>query len=504
MATQGSSTARRGRVLAPVLIYLSSVVAVISSLGAPLIPTIAAADRVSLSEAQWSLTITLLVGAIATPTMGRLGDGALRRPTILGALAVVLVGNALAALPFGFGWLIAGRALQGVGLGLIPLTVATARDSLPPERSRSTIALLSVTVVSGIGVGYPLTGLIAENFGFHASFWFGAAVSAAALVAAALVVPSTRHLSRRPLDVKGAVLFGAVLAGLLLVLSEGQSWGWTSPTLLSLSAVSLVCLAVWIVHELKTGQPLVNLRQLRNRVVLTAAVVGLVAGMGTYLLLSLVTRLAQTPTGPSGGFGVSIVIAGLILFPFSAGTLVANKVVQLVAQRMSWRLTLPLAGAVTLSSLLMFGLARTGLWELFVVMGLNGLGVGCVFALIPGLVVTAVPAGDVGSAIGFNQVLRYVGFTTGSALSAVVLETHTAAGAVLPGPDGYGVAALCGIVICAAATAAAIVLPGRRRWGVDAAVGDGNPTVVKGAMAVQPSPPVSPNLTASVNESGPK
>ncbi|MGY5010570.1 MFS transporter [Streptomyces sp. 900105755] len=85
-----------------------------------------------------------------------------------------------------------------MGLSLIPLTVATARDSLPPERSRPAIALLSVTVVSGIGVGYPLTGLIAEHFGLHASFRLGAAVSGMALVAAMLVLPSTRHLSRRP------------------------------------------------------------------------------------------------------------------------------------------------------------------------------------------------------------------------------------------------------------------------------------------------------------------
>ncbi|MGY5050766.1 MFS transporter [Streptomyces sp. 900105755] len=481
MGTQGSSAAWRGRALAPVLIYLSSVVAVISSLGAPLIPTIAAADHVSLSEAQWSLTITLLVGAVATPTMGRLGDGALRRSTILGALAIVLVGNTLAALPFGFGWLIAGRALQGVGLSLIPLTVATARDSLPPERSRPAIALLSVTVVSGIGVGYPLTGLIAEHFGFHASFWLGTAVSGTALAAAMLVLPSTRHLTRRPLDATGAVLFGAALAGLVLVLSEGQSWRWTSPALLGLGAVSLVCLAVWIMFELKTGQPLVDLRLLRNRVVLTAAVVGLIAGMGTYLLLSLVTRLAQTPAGPSGGFGVSIVVSGLILIPFSVGTLAANKAVQLVAQRMPWRLTLPLACVVTLSSLVMFGLARTDLWELLVVMGLNGLGVGCVFALLPNLVVTAVPAGDVGSAIGFNQVLRYVGFTTGSALSAVALESHTTAGAALPDPSGYGAAAVWGMVICAAAAVTAIVLPGRRPSAPDVREDSGNPTVAEGA-----------------------
>ncbi|MGW1728226.1 MFS transporter [Streptomyces sp. NPDC002306] len=480
MATAGSSATWRGRALVPVLVYLSSVVAVISSLGAPLTPTIAAADHVSLSQAQWSLTITLLVGAVATPAMGRLGDGPLRHTTILTALSVVLAGSALAALPFGFGWLLVGRALQGVGLGLIPLAIATARDNLPASRSRSAIALLSVTVVSGVGLGYPLVGLIAEHLGFRASFWFGAAVSGVGLVVAVLVLPGTRHLSRHRLDLVGAVLFGAVLAGLLLVLCEGESWGWTSPVLLALGAVSLVCLAIWIVFELRTNAPLVDLRQLRHRVVLTAAVVGLVAGLGMFLLVSLVTRLAQTPTGPGHGFGVSIVVSGLILLPFSVASLLTSKVIPSVAHRVSWRLTLPLSCVLVLGALLVFALARTTLWELFVVMGIAGLGVGSVFALVPTLVVSAVPAREIGSAIGFNQVLRYVGFTTGSALSAVVLESHTAAGSALPNPDGYGVAAVLGVVICAAATVFAVVVPRRHRDELALPAQGGESTDVKG------------------------
>lgn len=132
---------RREQALVPVLVFLSAVVAVISSLGAPMIPTIAAVDHVSLSEAQWSLTITMLVGAVTTPVLGRLGDGPHRRTVTLTAAAVVVLGSVLASLPLGFGWLVAGRALQGVGLGLTPLAIATARDNLPPRpparRSRS-------------------------------------------------------------------------------------------------------------------------------------------------------------------------------------------------------------------------------------------------------------------------------------------------------------------------------------------------------------------------------
>src|SRR3954464_82061 len=211
------------RALVPVLIFLGTCVAVISSLGAPLIPAIAADTGTTLAQAQWALTVTLGTGAVATPVLGRLGDGPHRRPVVLAVLCVVVLGGVLAALPLGLGWLVAGRGLQGVGLGLTPLAIATARDALPAPRARSTAAALSITVAAGLGLGYPLTGAIAELGGVHAAFWFGAAFTAVALGTAIAVFP---HSSQRPaarLDVLGAVLLGAALACGLLVLSEGET-----------------------------------------------------------------------------------------------------------------------------------------------------------------------------------------------------------------------------------------------------------------------------------------
>src|SRR5919202_1369405 len=179
------------RALVPVLIFLGTCVAVISSLGAPLIPAIAADTGTTLAQAQWALTVTLVTGAVATPVLGRLGDGPHRRRVVLTVLGVVVVGGVLAALPLGLGWLVAGRALQGFGLGITPLAIDPARDALPPGRARATAAALSITVAAGIGLGYPLTGAIAELGGVHAAFWFGAAASAAALVAAARVYPAS-------------------------------------------------------------------------------------------------------------------------------------------------------------------------------------------------------------------------------------------------------------------------------------------------------------------------
>src|SRR5919205_2983453 len=134
----------RSRLFVPALMGIGLVVSVISSLGAPLIPTIAHDLHSSLSATQWSLTATLLVGAVASPLVGRLGDGPHRRRTLLVCLALVTLGGAVAALAGTLAVLVAGRALQGLGLALMPLTMASARDHLPVARARDVIALLSV------------------------------------------------------------------------------------------------------------------------------------------------------------------------------------------------------------------------------------------------------------------------------------------------------------------------------------------------------------------------
>src|SRR5215471_19688228 len=239
----GKGSASPG-LLAAVLVFLAVESTAVASLGTPLLPTVQQAEHVSLAASQWALTVTLLTGAVATPLMGRLGDGRLRRRTTIGAVAVMLAGCVLSALPGGFALFLAGRALQGAGLGLVPLATAVARDDLPAGRSRRTIAAIGITTAVGIGVGYPLVGLLTEYLGLYAPFWFVAAMSALALAAAAAVLPASPPRPPR-LDVPGAVLLGSGIAGLLLVLAEGPGWGWASATTLASAVASALLLAAW-------------------------------------------------------------------------------------------------------------------------------------------------------------------------------------------------------------------------------------------------------------------
>lgn len=453
----------RHRALVPVLIAVCTIVAVVSSVGAPLIPTVAQAYDVSFTGAQWSLTIAMLTGAVTVPVLGRLGDGPRRRPVVIAALAVVLVGCIFAAIPGNFAMLIVGRGLQGIGLGLMPLAMAIARDHLGAQQARACVAALSVTAVAGIGLGYPLTGVIAHFWGFHACFVVAAFASAIVLLGAIFVVPSSKHLDRHPLDVTGALSLGAGLTLLLLAISLGGQWGWASVPLVSCFVLGAVVLALWARHELRCDHPIVQLRLLRNRSVLTADVTGLLAGIGMFVMSSTVIRYVQTPTDTGYGLGRSAMIAGLVLVPFSLASVVANKLLPSASRWLPRNLVMPIGALAFVAALVLILFGRSELWIVFVVMGIAGLGVGFTFAAMPAFIVSAVPAHETGSALGVNQVTRTVGGAIGSALSATVLAAYTLPGEVFPTDDGYSAIIVVGAGLWIVTALLALVLSYVRR-----------------------------------------
>ena len=148
--------------------------------------------------------------------------------------------------------------------------------------------------------------------------------------------------------------------------------------------------------------------------------------------------------------------------------MLAGRLARLLADRAGRHLVLPVAAVVQGVAFVLFGLARSELWELFVVMAVAGLGVGASFAAFPALVVSAVPPSETGSAMSLNQVLRYVGFAVGSALTATVLAAATPSGGAAPGGSGYTTVAAIGVAVCVTTALVAWLALGRRRGSTDA------------------------------------
>ncbi|HZE40124.1 MAG TPA: MFS transporter [Stackebrandtia sp.] len=452
---------RRSALIGPVLVLATLVSSIISSFGAPLIPTVARDFHEPLSTAQWSLTVALLVGAASSPVLGRLGDGPRRRATMLGGLAVVTAGGVAAALAGDVEMLIVGRGLQGVGLGLAPLAMAIARDELPRASVPPMIALLSVSSAAGLGAGYPISGLIAEAWGLAGAYWFGAIVSGFALICVAAVVPSSAGRGGpHRLDWVGTVLLALALVTTLVAVAEGTQWGWGTPAIIGLLAAGAVLFAAWTVQQLHAGNPLVQLRLLRHPSVLSGDVCAMVLGAAMYMVLSGVTEFVQSPRSGGFGFSASAVVAGLVLIPLSFFMLSSSRALPTLVPRVGVRMVLTLGCLVAALGCGFFAAFHDALWQAFVMTGLLGVGLGTTFAAIPGLIAQAVPAGETGSAMGFYQVVRFTGYSTGSALTATILAAHVTDNDQ-PTADGYTTVLWISAAICVAAAALAWFLHAR-------------------------------------------
>ncbi|OZD04469.1 MFS transporter [Rhodococcus sp. 06-235-1A] len=457
---------RDSRLLVPALVFVGVVVAAVGSLGAPLITSVATTFGVSLSSAQWTLTVALLTGAVTTPVLGRLGSGPHRRAAVLGTLGVVSVGGILTALPLSFSWLLLGRAAQGVGLALTSMLMGVARDHLPDKRSGSTIALLSVASTAGVGVGYPLSGLLTDHGGIRTAYGFGAALTVMALAVAVKVIPPSPQKRSTRIDVPGALLLALALSLVLILVSETALWTSHPWAVGTLAAIAIVSAGMWVRVELRSSAPLVDLRLLRHRAVVGANGAMFLGGIGMYLLLTIVTRYAQTPSGAGYGFGLDVFTAGLILIPFSVSGFLAGKLVPRALRRVGSAHALTFSALVVLGALALFAGTRTSVLELCAAMAVLGFGVGSFSAALPAVVLSVVPPEETSSAMSINQVVRSVGFAFGSALGGLVLAAGTSAGTTLPTEGSYSDAAWFGAAVTAAAVVtSATVLRGRAGTG---------------------------------------
>ena len=332
----------------------------------------------------------------------------------------------------------------------------------PSDRGAATIALVSVASTIGIGVGYPLAGLLTELGGVRAAYGLGLFVTAVAFLAAWRSMPLAPEGRSARVDITGAALLAGGLFLVLFLASETSLWSRHPGLAVALAAVAAFLLCAWTAYELRSKSPLVDVQLVRHRAVAAANVAMFVGGVGMYLLLTLITRYAQTPQSAGYGFGLTTFMAGLVLVPFSLLGFVAGKFTPGLRERIGAPLLLAGSAVVVLGAFVLFAAARSNLAELFVAMGILGFGVGSFSAAMPGVILAVTPKSETSSAMSFNQVVRSVGFSLGSAIGGLVLAAGTDAGQLFPTDSAYTTAALVGIAAMAITALTSLALARQR------------------------------------------
>lgn len=394
----------------------------------PALPPIATEFDVSLSTATWALSGNLAAAGICLPLLGRLGDIRGRRPVLLIALALVVVGGILAGTVDDFAVVVAGRTIQGAGGGVFSLCFGLAREVLPARARARGVGILAASVGIGGALGLPAGGALVDVSSYPHLFLATAVLSALAFAGVLAFVPRAGSRNPSRLDLPGmAALAGVVTLSVLALGRVGES-GWRDPLTLALAGTAVVVLAAFVWVERRAPAPLVDVRTAwLPRVALTNVATFLV-GACNFAVMVIVTEYAQAS---GAGLGVSATRAGLLLVP---GSLLMVGVAVLsgrITGRLGNRLFLVIGTAVTTAGLVLLTTLHSTQPAVVFGVVVAFAGVAAALAAVSNLIIDAVPAGQTGEATGLNGLFRIIGAATGAQVAVVALAGSGASGFVV-------------------------------------------------------------------------
>lgn len=396
-----------------IFIIIAGAVSMISSLGAPLIPQISNYYHISPVLSQWSLTIALISGTVSTPILVKISRLGNYRNVIFVTLIATTLGCFLSAYASSFSVFLIGRAMQGIGLGLIPSLMIAAQNSL--SDSRKTVSLLSVTTGIGVGIGYPLSGVMVTYAGISGTFLSGAVVMLSAAVISTKLINLKKENTEK-FDIYGSILITMMLSFLMLLLGSLKSY--LEPKNIALYFIGfIVSLLLWIKSEEKSTDPIVNVRVLLLPEGLIVNLIALFSGAVLYMLITASMFRIQQSSYP--GLAETPLMAGLTLTSLSIATLVSRFI---NFSFLNCYLKCIIGSIFLFISLTSFIFVNSGIIICFFSMAFCGYGIGLIYGSIPQIIKENLNEDDVEETYGLNQLSRSVGYAIGSVISINIIS----------------------------------------------------------------------------------
>lgn len=433
-----------------------------------LLPSISEDTGSPISTLQWAVTGYSLVGAAFIITSGALGDVFGRRKTFLGGLLLFIVSCVLIGLSTsGFG-VIAGRAIQGaagctiVAGGLSVLTVASSGN----ERLRA-VSYWGAATAIGAAAGPLVGGLLVESVSWQALFWIDAVVAAVCIPITLRSVEESLDPTRpRSIDWLGTLLVALTLAPLILGVSKGADWGWTSPATIGSFLVSVAAAVIFVYVEKRSPAPLVDLALMGNRL-LIASTVGILIGAATINgLMFILSLYFQSPDT----LGFTALETGLATLPATVGLVVLAPIVPNMARRWGSRTVIGVGFLATTVGFAALVATQVSWTYAAFVLPLIAVAAGMAMSNGPcsSLATSSVPTAQVGAASGISNMARYVGAAVMTAIVAAVYGSVSADRSAGGTPTGEALAAGFAwsslvLTITSAVGIALAVLVGRHR-----------------------------------------
>ncbi|WP_281690449.1 MFS transporter [Pseudonocardia thermophila] len=460
----------RGRSTLVLLVAATAGYSLLEAMLVPALPVIQQAVGASPASIAWVFTGLLLAAAVTTPLVGRLAEVRDKRSVLFVVLLIVSLGTLVAGAATSVTVLAVGQVLQGVGLGLVPLSLGIIRDTQPPARVKSGNGLVVGASAVGSAVGFVVAGPLLEALGSH-RWLYGIPFVLLVVITVGTwwAVPSCPPTARGRVDRLGAVVLSVGLLALLIGLTQAPVWGWLSAEVLGLGVIATVMLATFVLLELRTIEPLVSMRLLARPTVAAVCLIVFVTGFVVTATQLTISTIVAAPASTGYGLEESATTAGLILLPMGIVGTVAAPLTGRLERLLSARGVMALAGGAIVASCATLLVARGEPGALAASAMLVGFGLGIGVTQAMNTVVTAVPVSRVASVAGAAFVIRSVGSTLGGQVSGGILAGDLLPDVAVPSWSAFSSVFAVAAVLAVVALLLSRALPGRRSASIHAA-----------------------------------
>jgi len=413
----------------------------------------------SIEQLEWIVNAYTFTFAVFLLMGAALGDRFGRKRMFMIGLAIFTGASAMAALAPSTEWLIAARALQGLGGAIVtPLTLTLLSAAVSPQRRGAALGAWSGIAGFAVAMGPLVGGAVVESISWQWVFWLNVPVGL-------LLLPLATQLREsygpdKALDVPGVVLGGLGLLGIVWGLVNGNSHGWASTQIVAALVAGAILLAAFVAWELRASEPMLPMRFFRDRAFSAANGASLFMYFGMFGSIFLLTQFFQTAQG------YSPLEAGLRVLPWTAMPMFVAPIAGALTDRigggriMATGLFLQAAGLAWIAAVTSGDVAYTSLVGPFI---LSGIGMGMFFAPVAYVVLSAVKPVEEGKASGANNAIREVGGVFGVAVLASLFSHYGGYESADTFSDGLVVATWVGAAVVAVGALLALLIPLRKR-----------------------------------------
>ena len=395
------------------------------------LPSIARAFGVPLSGAvEWVIIGYLVVIAAVLLTAGRLADMIGRKPMFVLGIAIFTLGSAMCGAAPSLGILIAARGFQGLGGALLfSVNIAMLTHAFSAQERGRALGYNAVIVALGISVGPTLGGIITQYLSWHWIFYLNVPIGIVVAVAGYFILTEPLHRGQGQFDPVGAVLLALGMASLILGLSFGQEWGWTSPRLIACMLIGAAALVAAILVERRIKDPILDLTLFKNRVFASANISFVLCMLALFAVGFLLPFYFEELRG------FSTVESGLLLTPLSLTLAVVAPISGSLSDHVGSRWLSPIGLAIACIGLVLLSQldAHSSLWDISWRLMLTGLGQGLFQAPNTRALMGAAPPGAQGVASSLLSTGRVIGQSLSVALAGAIFASlgGAAAGSIL-------------------------------------------------------------------------